>query len=79
MIYKIATSNSESGFQLSGKEELILFNKWKFWRNGISPTEFNKISTRDLIDIVEIDNAINEKAMREKEVNKLLRNIRTKW
>lgn len=79
LIYKIAVSDSQTGFILENTEEALLFYKWQFWKKGISPSEFRKLQVRDIKDVVEIENAINEKGFREGEVRNLMNNVKSRW
>jgi len=46
------------------------------WKNGISPREFRKNFTKDIINCIEIDNEINKKAVRQSAVNALMAKVR---
>jgi len=47
-----------------------------FWKNGISPREFRRNFTKDIKDCIDIDNAINEKGMRDAEMRHLMASVR---
>lgn len=49
----------------------LLFWKWQYWKSGIPAYKFRKEQMRDIHDIISIDNAINEKGLREQEINKM--------
>jgi len=46
------------------------------YSKGISPREFRKTRIRDLIDIIELKNAFDEKNLREAEIQKIMNSIR---
>jgi len=46
----------------------LLWLKHKFFKQGIGPDEFKKAQMRDINDIMDIENAINERRQREGEV-----------
>ena len=76
MISKIQLCNPEIGFQLSGVAEALLFYKWLYWKNGISAREFRHEWERDVFDIMQIDGAVNQKELREAQINKLISKVR---
>lgn len=53
------------GFKFDTNEQKLLWFKYKFFEAGISPNEFRKCRISDINDIMEIKNAIDEKAGRE--------------
>ncbi|MEK0335804.1 MAG: hypothetical protein QQN41_00005 [Nitrosopumilus sp.] len=48
--------------------ERLLWIKYKFFKAGISPREFRKCQMRDINDIMDIKNIVNEKAMRDQKI-----------
>ena len=64
---------------MKGKKEILLWLKYKFFKEGISPREFNKMAMRDIHDIIDIDNAMEEKQLREQEIYDLMNRGRYKW
>jgi len=46
------------------------------WKKGISPEEFKKCKIKDIKLIMGIDSAINEKNLREQQINKLMSQVR---
>ena len=57
------------------RERLMLW-KWLYWKNGISSKDFWQEKITDIYDIIEIDNSINRKELRERQVQKMLRSIK---
>jgi len=47
---------------------MLLWLKHKFWEKGIGPEEFKKCQIRDIQDIMDMDEAINNKRIREGEI-----------
>ena len=47
-----------------------------FFKNGISPREFKMNYTKDIKDCIDIDNAINEKGIREAKIKQMMANVR---
>ena len=50
--------------------------KYKFFEAGISPREFRKCQMRDIKDIMDIKNAIDQRAKREREVQNMIAQMR---
>lgn len=53
-------------------EERLLYWKWQYWKQGIPAHKFHKESVRDIIDIMSIENAMNEKTHKQAEIQKML-------
>jgi len=49
---------------------------YKCYKEGISPNEFRKCQIRDIRDIMEINDAMIEKSMREAKINELKSSMR---
>lgn len=47
-----------------------------FFKNGISPREFRRNRLKDIIDCIDLDNAINNKNMRQAKINEMMSKIR---
>lgn len=45
---------------------------YKAWEKGISPREFRSCRASDIQDIMEIEQAVNEKTENEAEINKII-------
>lgn len=50
--------------------------KYKFFEAGISPTEFRKCQMRDMRDIMDIKNSVDERAMREQKIQNMIGQMR---
>lgn len=50
----------------------MLWLKYKFFKVGISPQEFRKCQMTDIIDIMEINNALDTKMMREQKIKEMV-------
>jgi hypothetical protein len=57
---------------LEGKEESLLWLKYKFFEEGIGPQEFRKCQMRDIKEIMEIKNAVEERRQRESDIQDAL-------
>ncbi len=64
------------GFKLSGAGEALLFWKWLYWKNGISGRQFREEWIRDVHDIMDVNNAVSEKELREKQMQKLISQVK---
>ena len=53
--------------------------KYKCAKMGISPAEFNKSRPKDIIDILELENTINDKMEHEREVQDKINQMQGKW
>lgn len=60
---------------MESKSELLLWYKYKFYSKGIGPREFNNSKMSDIQDIIDIENAINEKQKRETSIQDALRSM----
>jgi len=69
--------NPKYGFKTGSIKEAILWFKYACWEKGIGPNEFRNCFLSDIRDIMDIQTAINNKNMRQSEVNNLMRKI--KW
>lgn len=67
------------GIQFSSPRQRLLFAMWQFWKQGISPNEFNKIALKDITTVIEIDNAINERLRRHQKTQQTVASMRRKW
>jgi len=72
LIYKIQTKGIGQGFSFSNKGELMMWMMFKAWENGISPEVFRQSRSSDLISILQISNAVNEKNEREAKVRQAM-------
>jgi len=52
--------------------EVLLWNKYQFFERGISPEEFKRTQMRDMRDIMEINNAVKERQIREEKVREMI-------
>jgi len=50
----------------------MLWIKYKFFKAGISPSEFSKCTMKDIIDIMEISNTLDTKMMREQKIKEMV-------
>ena len=50
----------------------MLWLKYKFFKAGISPQEFRKCQMRDIINIMEINNAMDTKMAREQKIKEMV-------
>jgi len=53
-----------------------MWSKYQFFEKGISPNEFRKCRMKDIKEIMEVKNAINERAMREQKVKNMIAKMR---
>jgi len=60
------------GFKFDSIEESLLWIKYKFFESGISPTEFRKCQMRDIRDIMDIKNSIDQRMMREQKIQNMI-------
>ncbi len=56
--------------------EAILWAKYQFFERGIGPDEFRKARMGDIVDIMQIKNAVKEKQLREEMVKEMIANMR---
>jgi len=64
--------NPENGISFKEKQEALLFWKWVYFKNGISTREFKREQIRDIRDVMDIDNAIQEKKISQKKLQDLI-------
>jgi hypothetical protein len=57
--------------------EKLMWAKLKFFHAGISPREFRKTRTSDILEIMEIENAREEKIERERKMQEKMNKL--KW
>jgi len=57
---------------LENGTEALLWLKYKFFEAGISPNEFRKCQLRDIKDIMDLKNTVEERAMREQKVREMM-------
>ena len=65
------------GFKTNDKAEILLLWKHRFWEKGISPSQFRKCQMRDIIEIMDIDNAYKSKKSRNNLVQQEIEKIKT--
>lgn len=53
----------------------MLWLKYEFFKQGIGPNEFKKAQMRDIKDIIDIENEINERKQREGAVQDAIANL----
>lgn len=70
------TANPNIGFKLESNKEVLIWLKYQAWEKGISPFEFKKIQIRDLHDIIDIKNAMDEKSQREQNIQNMMRGMK---
>lgn len=68
--------NPKFGFIIESHLENMMWLKNKFFESGISPHEFRKCQMRDINDIINIKDALNEKRGREREVQNLINSMK---
>lgn len=54
----------------------MLWIKYKFFEQGISPEEFRRCQVRDLRDIMDIKNAMDTRAIRESKIRDMIARMR---
>ncbi len=55
---------------------MLLWIKYKFFKAGISPHEFKKCTMKDILDVMEINNAMDTKMMREQKIKEMIARMR---
>ena len=73
---KIQTCNSKTGFIIENSVEGLLWLKYKFFEQGISPREFRKCQIRDIRDIMDLKETVDSKVMRESEIQNMIARMR---
>lgn len=68
--------NPEMGFKISNMGEMLLYFRWLYWKNGICSRDFNLENFKDVKDIIEIDNAVKSKELRESQINKMMSKVK---
>ena len=68
MIAKIQNCNPKEGFVLGNAAEIFLYNKYLYWKQGISTKVFREEYSNDVHDIIDIKNAIADKGVRESKI-----------
>lgn len=53
--------------------------KYRCSKMGISPVEFRKSKPSDIIDILQIEDAVNQKMEHEREVQNKINQMQGKW
>jgi len=54
----------------------MLWIKYRFFKEGISPREFRKCRMKDIVDILDIGNAVDAKTVREQKINEAMQKMR---
>lgn len=54
----------------------MLWLKYKFFEQGISPREFRKCQMRDIKDIMDIKETVDSRIIRESEVREMMARMR---
>lgn len=72
----IQTCNLKDGFVTKDTKMTFLLWKHKYFKVGIPCHLFRKEQVRDIIDVMDIDKALNDKVSREAEINELLNKVR---
>lgn len=72
----IQTCNLKDGFVTKDAKMTFLLWKHKYFKAGIPCHLFRKEQVRDIIDVIDIDNALNDKTSREAKVNDLMNKVR---
>ena len=54
----------------------MLWAKYQFFERGIGPDEFRRTQMRDIVDIMQIKNAVKEKQLREELVREMMANMK---
>lgn len=68
--------NPKVGFNLDSIEEILLFWKWVYWNKGISTKVFKSEFMSDIKDVMDVNNAIHNKGLREAEIKNLVSQVR---
>lgn len=61
------------------REEFLIWLKYKFFESGISPNEFKKCQMRDIKDVLDIKEAVEERRQRENDIQSALSGMKGRW
>lgn len=61
---------------LESPAEALLWAKYQFFERGIGPDEFRRSQMRDIVDIMQIKNAVKEKQLREEVVREMMESMK---
>ncbi len=61
---------------ITDSAEGVMWLKYQFFEKGISPHEFRKCRVKDIKEIMDIKEAIDDKAMREKTISDMRAQMR---
>lgn len=75
MIYEIKNHNPKFGIRVANPKEKLMMMMYDAYKQGISPQQFRRSRISDIIDIMEIKNAVEEKTLREQEIQKLMAKV----
>lgn len=59
--------------------EAIVWLKYKFFEKGISPNEFKKCQMRDIREVMDIQEAIEDRKKREDEIQDAISRMGRRW
>ena len=63
-------------FQIPDRENQYRWQQYVCFKNGISPREFRRNLKKDIVDCIEIDNAIHAKGIRQKKINDMMAKVK---
>ncbi|MCK5281878.1 MAG: hypothetical protein KAK00_00550 [Nanoarchaeota archaeon] len=73
----IQICNLKDGFETTDPKMSLLIWKYRYFKAGIPCHMFRQEQKRDILDIIAIDNAFNEKSEREAEISALMGKIKS--
>ena len=68
--------NIEIGVEIDNPSDRLAMQKYHFFKNGISPVEFRRCQMRDIQEIMEIDNAVQDREIREQKMRSAMASMR---
>ena len=60
---------------IENKEQILIYYKYKYFKNGISGKDFRKERISDIEDNVDLDNAFKKMDNRKVKIQNMLRNM----
>ncbi len=76
MISKIEDCNINIGFSMKDPAEILLYQKYLYWKQGIPTFQYRKELMKDVKDVLEIDSAFVSKHNREAKIRELMSNVK---
>lgn len=65
------------GFSMKDQSEILLYQKYLYWKQGIPVWMYKKELSKDVKDMLEIESAFISKNNREAKIRELMSNV--KW